>query len=719
MPEDWKTSTAVLEDWEDEPDDWPFQDNNTSSEEHMVKSLAEGFQQLWPEKDLPDFDPARQEAGETRAEFQLRELKAAFNTAWDSINCSADDRREAQQNEAQIMADRTLNPNMLPAGVEDTQDLLRFANGQLAAYLADPTDTIPPEKITSAVNAAGVLFREDRQANYDSEWSLKDSCNPAEARLLERLTLAFRDNSYDCPEFNPENQQYGETQAEFRLRELQASFQAAALDRVAGMSPEAAARLENAAARDLVRNALGPNFDRWRDPENIMPHAVAELADYLKSDYENPERALDAFNYMAARFPNLWGQDDSGAAAEQKSLEHLLESNAVDYRETSPEVARKLAEFAEKLLDFRHEPEAVYERRRSHGYTTDTFTQDRPETLILKSLDIANHEMTFNSLAERREFAEHAAAALIDELLGGNAETRKLLAGSFYQTEPGWVDSAVTESREDYAQAEASFKELLIDQLSTYRPAWTQHIPEEQVPQRYAYILKTLQGQLEVDPDQDPADFLSPAEAAKRMEFQREHFSHYTEARAYNEYGITLPHDQHEQVPDFTMARYLEPPWYLRNADESQIEKWQRECGLPNWEPEDHVLLQETLQVLTERYSGTALHKDELSNNFPMQCMDDLKQVFHNQSFASAEHRRQEAAAVADAIIPADDPLLREWNRGGWQASAEANRLLQEFLNEERYGLNHYYRIANHTAIARQARQETQDFLRELAAVPA
>lgn len=741
MSSEWKSNAAVLEDWEDEAEDWlPAHLERNHAEGVLIDTLAEALQERFPDRELPEFDLSRREPNETQAEFQLRELKQFFNEAVAAIADSDLARRFLQQEMTSSLTHAAMagladhDPDQVHAlDSEFTQarrQLRHYLENDLVDALATPLvlrdfNNFAQNNPESPVHD----LRDDRSANYGAEWKYDLRTNSEEAYLLDRLTTAFQERwpEAKAPELDPADRREEESPAEFQLRKIKEAMTAVvAAESEKDENPAAFLDNRTAAAYALAQAALEPDRrDQWQDPEKYLKYAAILLAQYLDSEPEGPnwneravcEYALTALHNAAVQDPAAFGLKNR---EDWHNPESQAEAAAANYREPSPEAALKLAEFAGKLLDFCHDPEAVYERRRVHDYVRDTFTQDRPETLLLKALDIANNEMTFTSLEERREFADHAAAALIDQLLGGSAEARKLVAGSLYQLEPGGEDPYVKQAQESYAQAEASFKKLLTDQLATYCPAWTQHIPEEEVPQRYAYIIKTLQGQLEASPDQDPADFLSPAEAAEKLKFQQEHFSPYIEARASNQYGGALPHIQHEALPEFTMARYLEPPWYLRNADEARIEKWQKyDSGLLNQEPEDRALLQETLQALAERYPGTAMHKDELPNNFPNQCMDDLKQVFHNQSFASAEHRRQEAAAVAAAIIPADDPLLREWNQEGWQASAEGNRQLQEFLNDDRHGLNSYHRVVHYTALARQARQETQDFLRELAAVPA
>ena len=730
MSSEWKSNAAVLEDWEDEAEDWlPPAKERSQAEGVLIDTLAEAMQERFPDRELPDFNLSRREPNETQAEFQLRELKQFFNEAIAAIADSDLDRRFLQQEMAGNLAGQVMEPmgehdpeqmHSLGSDFNQAQQLLHY-------FLENPGlhDTLVTPKVLRDFNEFAQNnpespvheLRDPSEAtlNYRYEGPIPDNRSPAEAYAIERLAAIFLKQwpESHSPELDPARRQPGETLVDFQLREIKEALTAAVQDesKKYGDTPQDFANRRDFAAKELAQAALEPGLvDRWADPHGYFKEPVKELAHYLTSDPDSYPTyfVLNAINEAGSRFPTAWSLNPGNG---EKSLEHLLEPTAVEFRDPAPDVTLKLTEFTEKLLAFHNDPEAIFERRRIIGYAgSDTFYQDQPETLIFKSLDIANNEMAFSTLEQRREFAELAAEGLLDQLLGGNTEARKILAGSHMEPMPGYIDSFVTEDQEAYARAEASFKELLVNQLATYRPTWTLHIDEAETPLIIADCIKNLKGLIDGETE------ASPTEIAKRMDFQREHFSPYTEAQSYS-YHATA---QHEWIPDFTMARYLEPPPRF-NMEGAKAEEWLQRRGIHTWQDETHALLAETLQSLTERYPGTALHKGQLDNHYAANCLQDLNLVFKNQSFASAEHRQEEAQAIAEAIVPADDPLLREWNHEGWLASAQANLRLQEFLNDDQptHQEYHYFRIIEKTAIARQARKEAREFLRELAAIPA
>ena len=707
MTTEWKSNAALLEDWEEEDEDWDPAGETTPAEDWLLRRLRENL-------DFPAFAEGSsflgqydfvQQSWETKGELQLREFKAAFNDMVAENNTDPnvafeDERRLA----AQQLADQVF-PRDMQALIQDGQHKIGHAHSVLVRYLNDDSQT-PAHFVLAEINNCSELL--DTTQDFRNEYPGANDRSPLENRVLENLALAFQEKGIELPALDFTQRPPGLTAAEFQLQEMQQALHAA----IGPADSLETFPLREQAAKDLVQGILDPEqFSKWQDPEGYFRHAAHELASYLRNDPDSshPATALEALAAAGRRFPEAFGLNPE--ESDRLRLEHLLESPAAEYREPSPEAILKLAEFTEKLLDFHNDPETTFERRQVRGFGTDSFPKDQPETLLLKALDIANQEMTFGSLAERREFAEHAAAGLLDQVLGGDPATRRLLAGSHVQLEPGYVDSLVQADRDNYAAAENDFKELLTDLLATYQPAWSQHIDESDLPQRFNRILQALNGLLEGDSAADPE------KVASDLAWQREHFSRDVEARAYDK-GISLPHPQHEPVPDFTMARYTEPPHYLQGRmDETRFETWRQAYGRAHWDAETHALIGETLTALTERYPGTAMHKDGLSANFPTHCLNDLKTMFQNQAFASAEHRRQEAAIIAEAVSPADDPLLREWNQSGWQAAAQANRLLQDYLNRDSHDDVSYYRIADQTARARQARQEAQEFLTELAAV--
>ena len=707
MTAEWKSTTA-LEDWEEENEDWDPTQDTTPTEDWLLARLWENLSDL-TDKSPTDVEPLMQRTHESMGELRLREFKVAFNEMAAETLDPQMDLDDARRLAALQLADQVFPRGMRDPAHDPFGDVTR-AHDALNRYLADDGNRLNAHSVTEAVNAAPEL----QEAALDFRREDPAVRSPLETHALDNLAAALQEKGIDLPALDFRLRAPGQTPAEFQLQEMQKALHTAVepADPAAADNPEYKSPLDQAAA-DLAQAVINPEaVSKWQDPEGYVRHAQLELYRYLRDDpeFSNPEQTVYALAEAGRRGPAAFGLE-AAAAGGAASLEHLMESPAVEYREPAPEVAVKLAEFTEKLLEFYNDPNAVYERRRIHGYVMDSFSPEQPETLILKSLDIANNQMTFSSLEERRKFAEHAADALIDQILGGDRETRRLLAGAPYQVEPGYHDSFTKEVHQAYAAAENDFRELLTDQLATYHPAWTQHIPEEQVPERFAYIIKALTEILEGNYETDPV------QAAERIAYQREHFSRHVEARAYTENGVTLPHTQHEQVPDFTLERYTEPPHYLRGKSEQELAVWGDAYGRSHWGPEDHALISDTLTALLERYPGSALHKDELVNHFPKHCLDDLKKMFHNQAFASEEHRRQEAAVIADQVCPADDPLLREWNQQGWQASAAANRLLQDYLNRD-YGDNvTYYRMTEQNALARQARQEAREFLRELEAV--
>ena len=431
----------------------------------------------------------------------------------------------------------------------------------------------------------------------------------AEEILLEDLSFALQEavfSKYEEPAAPPpaRPRREGESAAAHQLAEMKAAFDQTCPPPAAGEEPSDARWLASHDAARYINCDLQAEPMSFKEAPHWLKIARAEIHAYLlrMPEQEDPREPMR----IATR-----------AAEYGLNKEYQQEPN--EYPAASTHRGEMLLEqLQEKLAAFHADPAAQLVLQHRNDFRQETFTarDGRPETLLLKALDIVNHEISFQDPPERREFAELAANFLTNETLGQYGGTALLRA------EKGGPE---------YAAAENQFRQLLKEQLEGYQEQGTDHLP-----QHFQLIHQRLARQL-----QEPLEHngeLYAGIARHRLLLSRQE----------------IPDPALRFLPDadppaeFAMARYETPP----------PEDWRREefdQAREQWLPEDTTIISRLLQALTEQYPGTAAHPGELTKWRPEDALADLKAVFDNQKFLSREEKRAAAASLGSAAFPPEE----------------------------------------------------------------
>lgn len=310
----------------------------------------------------------------------------------------------------------------------------------------------------------------------------------------------------------------------------------------------------------------------------------------------------------------------------------------LEHPEPTPDPAKRLEEFQEKLAEFYRDENAWTTREVNNGpWPVEHLSKFQPETLALKGIDLAN-TLQFVNLEERREFAAVAAPALTGRMLN--------MIGETWNGEPATGEAAATAEKATADPALAEISQGLTDLLAHQLERWQ--------PERKWQLRGDLQLILQLAQERIAAPHTGTADFRPCDEQLASH-------RAY-----WLPEANPDKAAAFGPERYQNNLLALAEHHQQAVSAL-------------HAGLQ-------QMFPGQAYHNEsyspegsEISISTAANYYLDLKMVFDNQDFASAEDYRKQANALALAVIP-DDPGLYEWSReadrAGFNAREELTRML-------------------------------------------
>ena len=355
----------------------------------------------------------------------------------------------------------------------------------------------------------------------------------------------------------------------------------------------------------------------------------------------------------------------------EADLDHELE-----HPEPTPDPAKRLEEFQEKLAEFYRDENAWTTREAHNGpWPVEHLSKFQPETLALKGIDLAN-TLQFVKLEERRKFAAVAAPALTGRMLN--------LIGETWNGEPATREAAATAEKATADPALVEISQGLTDILAHQLERWQ--------PERKWQLRGDLQLILQLAEERIAAPHTGAADFRPCDEQLARH-------RAY-----WLPEAAPDKTAAFGPERYQSDLLALAERHQQAVS----------------VLHAGRQQM----FPGQAYHNEsyspegsEISIRTAANYCLDLKMVFDNQDFASAEDCRKQANALALAVIP-DDPGLYEWSREADRAGAEARQALLGLILEPNPNriFNRANRMAENYAVWRSGAAAVKEIEAELAA---